>query len=214
MNIFQVINDLYGEVIENNEHSISINNYVTSILKFIITGSKFRTCLEIGTLHGKSALIIGQLLLKNAHLYQISMTDLKLITIENNEQNYKIAIENFSDSSICNLIKPIFGDALNILASTLKDEKFDLIFIDANKSSYMKYFEWSLNHLNQGGVIVIDNVLLHKINPKYMNEANKTHIVLNELLQSVINSEKYNSILIPYGRGNHNQDALLIVKIN
>ena len=77
----------------------------------------------------------------------------------------------------------------------------------------MEYFEWSLNHLNRGGAIVIDNVLLHKINPKYMNETNKTHIVLKTLLQTVLSSEQYNSIIIPYGRGNQNQDALLIIRL-
>ena len=56
-----------------------------------------------------------------------------------------------------NQITILYEDALN----TTLDKKFDLIFIDAAKSQYIKFFEKFKNNLNESGTIVSDNLLFH-----------------------------------------------------
>ena len=57
-------------------------------------------------------------------------------------------------------IKTIIKPALETLMS-IRNEKFDLVFIDADKMNYKKYYEISLDLLNKEGLVIIDNVLWH-----------------------------------------------------
>ncbi|MCK5815422.1 MAG: O-methyltransferase [Flavobacteriaceae bacterium] len=118
-----------------------------------------KTILEIGTYTGYSALCLAEGM----------QTDGKLHTIDRNEELYDLQRKYFDKSDYGPLIKQYVGLALDIIPTI--SEKFDLVFIDADKNNYSNYFNLIIDKMNKGGVILSDNVLwsgkvVEKIQPK------------------------------------------------
>jgi len=103
--------------------------------------------LEIGTFTGYSALAMAKALPKNGLLY----------TIDNNEEIESFARHFFEKSSCGDKIRFLLGDALILIPKL--EETFDLVFIDAEKTQYVNYYEAALKKLRKGGFILADNVL-------------------------------------------------------
>lgn len=95
-------------------------------------------------------------------------------TIEKSKKMYDIAKDNIEKLDICesnvkNRINMYLGDAFKLLQENTEDEtgkkvdicnnKYDIVFIDANKSKYLDYFNICKNLLNDNGIIILDNVL-------------------------------------------------------
>jgi predicted O-methyltransferase YrrM len=82
----------------------------------------------------------------------------------------------------------------------LENSKFDMVFIDADKMNYKEYYERSLNLVNKGGLIIIDNVLWHG---EVADELNKDKFTLNirEFNSFVANDKRVEQIIIPLGDG-------------
>ena len=72
----------------------------------------------------------------------------------------KVALDFFKKANQNNKIQTIVKPALDSLEE-LKNSKFDMVFIDADKMNYKEYYERSLKLLNKGGLVIIDNVLWH-----------------------------------------------------
>lgn len=102
--------------------------------------------LEIGTLIGYSAILMGKELSKKA----------RIITIENHAEEAKAAEENIQRADIAPKIQVITGDALQVIPDLR--EKFDFAFIDADKTQYIGYLRLAEDKLKKGCVIVADNV--------------------------------------------------------
>ena len=121
-------------------------------LHLIIKTSKIKNALEIGTFTGLSALSIAIAL---PH-------DGKLIALDKNKETNKVAIDFFKkanqDKKIETIIKPAL-DSINDLKKS--NNKFGMIFIDADKENYKNYYDQSIELLNNDGLIIIDNVLWH-----------------------------------------------------
>ena len=121
-------------------------------LHLIIKTSKIKNALEIGTFTGLSALSIA-IALPN---------DGKLVALDKNKETNKIATDFFKKANqgkkIETIIKPAL-DSINDLKK--KNNKFDMIFIDADKENYKNYYDQSIELLNKDGLIIIDNVLWH-----------------------------------------------------
>jgi predicted O-methyltransferase YrrM len=105
--------------------------------------------LEIGTFTGYSAICLAKGLLKDG----------KLHTIELREEDAAVARANFSRSNLLNKIILHTGNALTIIPTL--EESWDLVFIDADKTSYVEYYKMVLPRLKPGGIILADNVLFH-----------------------------------------------------
>ena len=86
--------------------------------------------------------------------------DIKVVTIERDEKMHAEAVKNIKDACLENRVQIIFSDALEVDENTL-DKDFDLIFIDAAKSQYTKFFLKYEKNLKKGGVIFSDNLLFH-----------------------------------------------------
>src|SRR6056300_995430 len=119
-------------------------------IHLIIKISNIKNVLEIGTFTGLSALSILLAL----------PDDGKLIALDKNEETNKIALNFFKKAKQDHKIKTIIKPALESL-NELKNTKFDMVFIDADKMNYKEYYERSLEKVNKGGLIIIDNVLWH-----------------------------------------------------
>ena len=123
------------------------------------------------------------------------------ITLDINEQINKTAINFFKKANQDSKIKTIIRPALECL-KIFKDqnERFDLVFIDADKENYKIYYEESLNLINQDSLIIIDNVLWHgEVVDKSKNDRLTTSI---REFNSYVNSDKRTeNLIIPVGDG-------------
>jgi len=101
--------------------------------------------LEVGTLIGYSAVLIGKELGTDAHL----------TTIEIHANEAKLARENIRKAQVSPTIDVVVGDAIKILPKL--SDKFDMVFIDAEKREYMEYLCLIEDKLHNGSVVVADN---------------------------------------------------------
>ena len=111
-----------------------------------IKENNVKNILEIGTAIGYSAIKMAMV-----------EDDIYITTIERDELRYNEAIKNIKDMKLGHQINAILDDAFNLDI----DFKFDLIFIDAAKAQYIKFFEKFKNNLTDNGVIISDNLNFH-----------------------------------------------------
>ena len=103
--------------------------------------------LELGTAIGYSAILMAS-----------ASEDVEITTIERDEKRYREAVKNVNKVGLDKRIEIVFNDALEV---NLAGFKYDLIFIDAAKGQYIKFFEKFENYLNPGGIIITDNLKFH-----------------------------------------------------
>ena len=158
-------------------------------LHLIIKISNIKNVLEIGTFTGLSTLSMALALNENG----------KITTLDKNEETNKIAINFFKKAKQDHKIKTIIKPALESL-DEIKDQTFDLIFIDADKMNYKKYYESSLNLLNLGGLIIIDNVLWHgEVVDK--NNDDKFTLNIKDFNNYIAKDERVEKLIVPLGDG-------------
>jgi len=158
-------------------------------LHLIIKISNIKNALEIGTFTGLSALSIS-LALPN---------DGKLIALDKNEETNKIALNFFKKANQDHKIETKIKPALESL-DELKNNKFDMVFIDADKMNYKEYYERSLKLVDKGGLIIIDNVLWHgEVADK--DNLDKYTVNIREFNSYVLNDKRVEQIIIPLGDG-------------
>lgn len=150
--------------------------------------------LEIGTYTGYSAVCLAQGLQKNG----------KLHTIDVNEELEKTVRSYFKEAGMEAHINYYIGDALNIIPSI--DEKFDLVFIDADKKNYSNYYDLVFEKVNSGGFIIADNVLWSgKVLDLEKNKDNDT-LLIDAFNKKVHNDPRVEHMLLPL------RDGLMIAR--
>lgn len=158
-------------------------------LKSLLAIKRPKSILEIGTAIGYSSLVFDK------------YSDAKITTIELSEDMAHIAQENFNKYNVdINLINDNAEKALTKL-----NQGFDFVFIDANKSNYKFYFDYvDKNLLNNGGVIVADNILFRgEVCNDDLVEKRKITIVkrLRNFLAYITSRDDYKTSIIPIGDG-------------
>lgn len=157
------------------------------LLSFISKFLQPTRILEIGTFTGYSALCFAEGLKESGHL----------ITIEIDPQYENIINKYFRISTFHDKLELKIGDALQIIGEL--NTEFDLIFIDAYKLDYLKYYEIAINKLRKGGLIIADNVLW---SGKVIFELeDKTAKALDEFNSYVKNDKRVEKIMIPIRDG-------------
>ena len=188
------LNPIQQEIIDYNKtlgdiKRMQVDPTQCHFLHLIIKISNIKNVLEIGTFTGLSALTISLALPEDG----------KLVALDKNDETNKIALSFFKKARQEHKIKTIIKPALETLEE-LKNKKFDMIFIDADKMNYKQYYEKSLGLINQGGLIIIDNVLWHgevadeKINDKFT-------LNIREFNEFVSNDKRVEQVIIPLGDG-------------
>ena len=158
-------------------------------LHLIIKISGIKNVLEIGTFTGLSALSIS-LALPN---------DGKLIALDKNEETNKVALNFFNKANQNHKIETKIKPALESL-DELKNYKFDMVFIDADKMNYKEYYERSLKLVDKGGLIIIDNVLWHgEVADK--DNLDRYTVNIREFNSYVSNDKRVEQIIVPLGDG-------------
>ena len=188
------LNPVQQEIIDYNKtlgdiKRMQVDPTQCHFLHLMIKISNIKSVLEIGTFTGLSALSISLAL----------PDDGKLIALDKNEETNKIALNFFKKANQDYKIQTIINPALETLEE-LRNKKFDMVFIDADKMSYKEYYEKSLGLINRGGLIIIDNVLWHG---EVADEKKNDKLTLNirEFNEFLSKDKRVEQIIIPLGDG-------------
>ena len=164
-----LISEMEAYAEENNvpiiqkESIVYIMNYIKE--------HQYKSILEIGSAIGYSAILMAS-----------SSSDVKVTTIERDENRYMECLKNIKKSTLDKRITTVYQDALEV---NLSGVSYDLIFIDAAKGQNINFFEKYKNFLNKNGVIITDNINFHGLVGKSDSIESKN---LRELVSKI---EKY-----------------------
>ena len=146
-----------------------------------------KNILEIGMSVGYSGLWFADAIMSNTQ-------DGKIITIDREQFKIDSATRNFEEAGVRSLIKIREGEARKILREIkeeLGENYFDFIFIDADKESYIEYFDLCLPLVRKGGIIGADNILF----PERFNE------MMVDYLSHVKSNPNVQSVTVPIDNG-------------
>ena len=171
-----------------------------SVLAMLVRMIRPQRILEIGTFTGYSAIWMASALSEGG----------KLITLDVNEELSEMVRCYVQRAGLSEVIKPIVGGAAELIPTL--DERFDLVFIDADKASYLNYYHMIFDKVPSGGFIVADNVLWHgkvlaetkdKLKPEKVDAKTQALIDFNRYVQQ---DSRVENVLLPV------RDGLMIVR--
>ena len=179
--------------IEKNARLRNIPVMLDGGMEFIleyIKNNDVKSILEIGSAVGYSAIRFASI-----------SEDIKVTTIERNVDLYKEAVNNIKEFGLEDRINIICGDALE----TEIDGKYDLIFIDAAKSQYIKFFEKYKFNLSHNGSIITDNLSFHGLveNPSLTKNRNTRQLVgkISKYIEFLKNNDEFKTEFYQVGDG-------------
>ena len=184
-----------NEIIEHNirlgdQQRLQISISQAQYLQTLIKVSNVKKILEIGSFTGFSALSMAMVL----------PPDGSLISLDKNSEYCKKAkffYDKANEKKIKQIIKPAIESVKELKNS---NQKFDLIFIDADKENYLNYYNASIELINKNGLIIIDNVLWHgevadnTKNDKFTN-------IIREFNKHIKQDNRFIKNIIPIGDG-------------
>ena len=152
----ETLTDVQKEIIKHNislgdQKKLQISISQAQFLQTLIKASNVKKILEIGSFTGFSALSMALAL----------PSDGSLISLDKNSEfsnKAKFFYEKANEKKIKQIIKPAIESLKELKNSS---HIFDLIFIDADKENYLKYYDICIELINTNGLIIIDNVLWH-----------------------------------------------------
>ena len=164
-----------------------ISKNIGTFYNIMLKSIHAKNILEIGMSVGYSGLWFADAIMSNTQ-------DGQIITIDREQFKIDTATRNFEEAGVSSLIKIREGEARKILHE-IKEEfgenYFDFIFIDADKESYIEYFDLCLPLVRKGGIIGADNILL----PERFNE------MMADYLSHVRNNPNVQSVTVPIDNG-------------
>ncbi|MDW0172415.1 MAG: RsmD family RNA methyltransferase [Nitrososphaeraceae archaeon] len=202
--VAKVLEDI--EKTAKNEFLPSIGPIKGKIMKDIIKEHKPEKALEIGTLHGYSAILITiNILIQKAEKKKMNIdfgnnsSEPIIITLEKDKEMAQIARSNIENSGLSDKIHLINGDALKNIPKLKSKYKFDMVFLDATKSEYLKYLQLIEQYglLNKRAVVVADNVIMYEDEMKdyldyvrnssnYISRTTKTTLEFNKKIKDAL----------------------------
>jgi predicted O-methyltransferase YrrM len=175
-----------------------IRKETQGLIRFLLSLQKPKRILEVGTAIGFSALFMSE----------YSPNDCKITTIEKVAMRLEEARRNLRDEAFSQRgkISLIEGDAQDILAELVEaNESYDFIFLDAAKAQYMSFLPSLMKLLDDGGLLVTDNVLQDGtvINSRYsIARRDRTiHTRMREYLYTITHMDELETLILPIGDG-------------
>lgn len=151
------------------------------LLAMLVAFSGAKKILELGTFTGYSALSMAEALPEDG----------TLTTIEMNDVYAEIATRHFALSPHGHKIQLLFGTVRSILPTL--DKTYDMIFLDADKSSYPEYYDMLIPRLRSNGILVVDNVLWYG---NVLNPEDKKSSAIDAFNQKVTNDDRVENVLL------------------
>ena len=158
-------------------------------LHLIIKVSKIKRVLEIGMFTGLSTLSMALALPEDG----------EITAVDKDKNTSKKANDFFKKAKQDSKISIIVKSALEALME-IRDKKYELIFIDADKMNYKKYYEIALKLLDKEGLIIIDNVLWHG-DVVESNIKDKITDSIRDLNNFISKDERVEKVIVPFGDG-------------
>lgn len=191
-----MVNNKYALIKEIKEYAIDnkipiMRQDGIDFLTTFIIKHQVKNVLEIGSAIGYSAIMMS-----------LCSPNLKVTTIERDEERYLEAVKNIKKLKLEDRITLIFNDALK----TRIEGKYDLVFIDAAKAQNIKFFELFERNLIDGGFIITDNMYFHGLvhkNEKEIKSRNVRGIVrkIKDYITFLKNNDNYNTTIYDVGDG-------------
>jgi len=159
-----------------------------------------RSVLEIGTLGGYSAI----------HFARALPEDGRLVSLEIDERHAEVARENVERAGLSGKVEIRVGDARELLAGIAEggEGPFDVVFIDADKSGYPEYLEWSLRITRPGSLILGDNTVR---GGNILDPRDDSARATNEFNERIAGDPRLSAILLPILR--ERIDGLTIARV-
>ncbi len=156
------------------------------LLRLLAEIAGARRILEIGTLGGYSAI----------HLARALPDDGTLISLELSEQYAEVARNNILRAGLDGRVEVRVGDANSLLAEMAEggEAPFDLVFIDADKTAYLDYLEWSLRLTRPGALILADNTIS---GGSVLDPQNENARVVREFNQKIAEDARLSALILP-----------------
>jgi len=164
-----------------------ISKNIGTFYNIMLKSIHAKNILEIGMSVGYSGLWFADAIMSNTQ-------DGQIITIDREQFKIDSATRNFEEAGVSSLIKIREGEARKILheiKEEISENYFDFIFIDADKESYIEYFDLCLPLVRKGGIIGADNILL----PERFNE------MMTDYLSHVRSNPNVQSVTVPIDNG-------------
>ncbi|MBI9009815.1 MAG: O-methyltransferase [Tenericutes bacterium] len=186
-------NDVIDSILEQAKelNTPIIQSDAINLLIQLIQTSKVQSVLEIGSAIAYSAIMMA------------TFTNCKVFTIERDLDSYKRAIENIKKAKLEDRITIVHADALEYPMT--EDYQFDLLFIDAAKAQYIKFFEKYEIFLKPNGIVVSDNLLFHGLvgHKELIESRNVKQLVrkIDGFNDYIINNPKYDTYIYNIGDG-------------
>ncbi len=159
-------------------------------LRVLARATGARSVVEVGTGAGVSGL----------YLLGGMAEDGQLVSIDVESENQRAAREAFTEAGIAaTRYRLINGSAADVLPR-MRDDTYDLVFVDADKGAYAVYYEQAVRMLRPGGVVAFDNALWHDRVADPSVRDNDT-VVLRELAKTVRDDDRLLAALLPVGDG-------------
>lgn len=188
----QLNRDTHANVLQPRMLSGHFQGRLLSMLSKMIRPAMI---LEIGTYTGYSAICLAEGLAAGG----------KLITIDVNAEREEMVNQYINKAGMEGCIQHIIGDAWNIVKTL--PHTYDLIFIDADKPNYLRYYEMAMDKLNPGGYMLLDNILWSgKVVDAKELAGDKDTQLLHAVNKRVQEDERVENILLPV------RDGLMLVR--
>ena len=195
-NFSRSLHSIQKEIISYNESLGEIKRMQIAVpqcyfLDLLIKISNSKKILEVGTFTGLSTLSMSLAL----------PDDGNIIALDKNIETNKIDTNFFFKANQEKKIQTIIKPALESIEDLKKENHyFDIVFIDADKDNYKKYYDNTLELTKKNGLIIIDNVLWHgEVADKNNNE--KYTNIIRDFNEHVKNDKKTEQVIIPLGDG-------------
>jgi len=134
---------------EANLPAIAVSAPLGKFLHLLARIHGARRILEVGTLGGYSTIWLARALPAGG----------RLVSLEFDPKHAEVARKNLANAGVADTVDVRVGRAIDLLPALEADERFDLVFIDADKPSTPEYFRWAVTLTRKGGVIIVDNVV-------------------------------------------------------
>ena len=183
------------EIINHNNNLGDIKRMQISVtqayfMQLLIKINNVKQILEIGTFTGYSALSMA-----------LAIDEGFVTCLDNNEKTSEIANNFFKKANVEKKINLIVGTAIDSLNNLINENKnFDLIFIDADKENYIKYYDLAFKLICSNGLILIDNVLW-KGDVIDQNKNDRMTNIIRDFNTHIKNDDKIEKTILPIGDG-------------
>ena len=189
---FQPENEITSQARERGHElgCVPIGSAGGAALRVLAAATCAKAVIEVGTGAGVSGL----------YLLEGMAPDGVLVSIDVESENQRAAREAFTEAGITSTrYRLINGSAADVLPR-MRDEAYDLVFVDADKSAYAVYYEQAVRMLRPGGVVAFDNMLWHDrvADP---SQRDTDTVVLRELAKTVRDDTRLVSVLLASGDG-------------